>query len=199
MKIANVYVTDTSVVKVWVEDHKKVGDFTKVNGHTGTHPILGFLKEEPFAVKVVDTEEEYVDAGMLESGDVFLHGNDGWCEVLNNHLDPRSQYAKLSVIPEKDVEKYRRERISGLYLKVPLITKVLRKTRKYIMSTYLISSHNLVKEVQAKLMDLSALENAPDRLEVSPSVFVDKKAVTASIKTDLRAAHSQLGEVIKRL
>lgn len=200
MKIAIVKALDNGSFagsgRVWVEDDKKVGDLTQVNGMRGTHLIIGFLKEEP---PRIEPSQEYVKASSLESGDVIFDDRNGWCTVVSNYLHARSPWARLSVIPEKDSERYRLERICGLSIKKPLDTNILRKTRKHLMSINLITSHDLIAQVQAKLTDLSALENASERLEVVPSVFVDKQSLTASIKTDLRAAYSKLGEAIKRL
>lgn len=202
MKIAIVKALDNGSFagsgKVWVEDNKMVGDLTQVSGIIGDHLIIGFLAEEPQRVEP-SQEEEYVKAISLECGDVIFDDRNGWCTVVSNYLHARSPWAKLSVIPEKDSERYRLERICGLSIKKSLDTNILRKTRKHLMSINLITSHDLLAQVQAKLTDLSALENANERLEVAPSVFVDKQAVTASIKTDLRAAYSKLGEAIKRL
>ena len=51
------------------------------------------------------------------------------------------------------------------------------------MSVTLLTSHELVKTIQAKLIDLQALSDAPDRVEIVPSVFVDKAPIMAALKS----------------
>ena len=63
------------------------------------------------------------------------------------------------------------------------ISKSVEKTENYIMPVNLLTSHDLVKELQAKLIDYSALNDAPDRIEAVPSVFIEANPSRLSFAT----------------
>lgn len=67
------------------------------------------------------------------------------------------------------------------------------------MSVALLNCHELAKSVQAKLIDYQALVNAPERVEVTPSVFVDKEPIMSALKASVKAEYSKLGEQLKKL
>ena len=79
------------------------------------------------------------------------------------------------------------------------ISKSVEKTENYIMPVNLLTSHDLVKELQAKLIDYSALNDAPDRIEAVPSVFIDKAPVMHALKKEIQAVYAKLGENIKKI
>lgn len=74
-----------------------------------------------------------------------------------------------------------------------------QETREGVMSVALLTSHDLVKSLQAKLADYQALVHAPDRVEVVPTVFVDKEPIMSALKTTIKAEYSKLGEQLKKL
>lgn len=78
-------------------------------------------------------------------------------------------------------------------------TLIERKTGGFIVSVALLNCHELAKSVQAKLIDYQALLDAPERIEVAPSVFVDKEPIMLALKTIIKAEYSKLGEQLKRL
>lgn len=67
------------------------------------------------------------------------------------------------------------------------------------MSLALLSAHELVKTIQAKLIDFQALNDAAERIEVVPSVFIDKGPVMLALKSDIKAEYAKLGEKLKKL
>lgn len=67
------------------------------------------------------------------------------------------------------------------------------------MSIILINCHELSTNILAKLTDISAMENAPPRIEVAPSVFIDKEPVLSAMESDLKTMYYKLGEQLKRL
>lgn len=67
------------------------------------------------------------------------------------------------------------------------------------MSVALLTSHELAKIVLQKLGDYQALVNAPTRLEVAPSVFVEKESIMTALRTSLKAEYAKLGEQLKKL
>lgn len=84
-------------------------------------------------------------------------------------------------------------------LKLPKKGESTIRSREYLMSVNLLTSHDLVKELQAKLIDYSALSDAPDRIEAVPSVYIDKAPVMHALKKEIQAIHAKLGENIKKI
>lgn len=78
-------------------------------------------------------------------------------------------------------------------------TLIERKTGGFIVSVALLNCHELAKSVQAKLIDYQALVNAPERVEVAPSVFVDKEPIMSALKASVKAEYNKLGEQLKKL
>lgn len=173
---------------IWVNECVQVGQQVS---HQGCWMTVLEIGEEP------PTTEEIICARDLVKGDVFFWNE--WCTVNSNWLHPRSPYAKLNITPESEEDRYRLERISGLSVKLNLSQKVRRKTREAVMSIALIEAIDLAKELERNLMDLSALENAPDRIETVASVYVDKQMLVNTIKTNLKAVQGKLSEQIKKL
>lgn len=84
-------------------------------------------------------------------------------------------------------------------LKLPRKGESTIRSREYLMSVNLLTSHDLVKELQAKLIDYSALSDAPDRIEAVPFVYIDKTPVMHALKKEIQAIHAKLGENIKKI
>lgn len=170
--------------EVWANDDAEIGDVFHAKD-IGMVKIVDFV---PVATGVAKTE--VVEAGYLKVGDEIYYDNE-WRTVLSVWLHERSPYNKINVSQAKST--------IPLSTKLDKTSKVERKSEKYVMSVALINSHELVKQLQAKLIDFQALNDAPDRIEVVPSVFVDKAPVLSALKADIKAEYARLGEMIKKL
>lgn len=146
----------------------------------------------------IHPETEMVRAGDLEPGDnIFVR--DEWHKVVTNYKHPRSPYAKLSIVPESEEEHYRINRICGLYWKMGLNDKVIRQTRRSKMTVALMNASQFAADLSQKLGDLQALQDAPPRIEVVPSVWVDKDVLLNTLRSDIKVLYSKLGEQIKKV
>lgn len=186
MRIANCSV-DGRVLSVWVSDSAKIGDYITPIGYGYSARIVSFANEPS---KSSEPETELVNAEDLQVGDeIYFH--DEWRIVLSTYVHPKSCYSKPH-LSQSD---------SSLPLSVRIgrHIQVKRKTREGIMSVALLTSHDLVKSLQAKLADYQALVHAPDRVEVVPTVFVDKEPIMSALKTTIKAEYNKLGEQLKKL
>lgn len=143
---------------------------------------------------------ETLQAREITVGSIIWYAQGGeWARVVTNYQHPRSPYAKLSIIPESCEEEYRIKRICGLYFKVGLSDLLTRQTKEHVMSVYLMNSSSIAQDIAQKLCDLSALQDAPPRVQVLPSVFVDKEVLLNTLRSDLKVLYSKLGEQIKKI
>lgn len=170
--------------EVWANDDAEIGDVFHAKD-IGMVKIVGFV---PVATEANKTE--IVEAEYLKVGDEIYYDNE-WRTVLSVWLHERSPYNKINVSQAKST--------IPLSTKLDKNSKVERKSEKYRMSIALVSSHELVKQLQTKLIDFQALNDAPDRIEIVPSVFVDKAPILSALKADIKAEYSKLGEMIKKL
>ena len=169
--------------EVWVEDDAEFGYEFKC--HIGWVRVIGFT-----GVTNKPKETELVNAEDLEVGDeAYVLGE--WRTVLSVYVHPRSCYQKAT-LSQSDSS-------IPLSTRINRNTQVKRKTREGIMSVALLTSHDLVKSLQAKLADYQALVHAPERVEVVPTVFVDKEPIMSALKTTIKAEYSKLGEQLKKL
>lgn len=178
-------------ISVWVSDDRTVGDEILVTGHGPAH-ILGF-ESSKIGDSVNNTqllETELVNAEDLQVGDE-IYFRDEWRTVLHTYVHPKSCYQKPHLSQSDST--------LPLSVRIGRQTKVKRRTRGSIMSVSLLTSHEMVKSIQAKLIDFQALNLAPDRVEIVPSVFVDKAPIMAALKADIKAEYSKLGEQLKKL
>lgn len=122
---------------------------------------------------------------------VQLWYDDEWRTVLSVYCHIKSCYQKPNLSQSNST--------IPLSVRMDKNLKIRRKTENYIMSVNLLTSHDLVKELQAKLIDYSALNDAPDRIEAVPSVFIDKVPVMHALKKEIQAVYAKLGENIKKI
>lgn len=133
---------------------------------------------------------ETVKAEDLLVGDEILYCNE-WRTVVSTYVHPKSCYQKANLTqPNSTIP---------LSVKIGRRTLIERKTRGFIMSVALLNCHDLAKSVQAKLIDYQALADAPERVEVAPSVFVDKEPIMSALKASVKAEYNKLGEQLKKL
>lgn len=172
--------------EVWVEDSAAIGDeiTTAVYGRC---TIVQFKHSEE---KVKPKKEEEILAWQLEVGDEIWYDNE-WRTVLSVYCHVKSCYQKPNLSQSNST--------IPLAVRMDKNLKVVRKTKDYIMSVNLLTSHDLVKELRAKLIDYSALSDAPDRIEAVPSVYIDKAPVMHALKKEIQAIHAKLGENIKKI
>lgn len=169
--------------EVWVNDDAVFNEVFHA-------PMIGMVKVIGFNGVTDKPETELVDAEDLQVGnEIYFH--DEWRTVLSTYVHPKSCYQKPH-LSQSD---------SSLPLSVRIgrHTQVKRKTRESVMSIALLTSHELVKSLQAKLADFQALNDAPPRVEIVPTVFVDKAPIMAALKTDIKAEYAKLGEQLKKL
>lgn len=166
-----------------VENSVEIGDeiYSPVHGRC----TVVQLEDEQKPAK-----EEEVPAWQLKVGDEIWYDNE-WRTVLSVYCHVKSCYQKPILSQSNST--------IPLSVKMDNNLKIRRKTENYIMSVNLLTSHDLVKELQAKLIDYSALSDAPDRIEAVPSVFIDKAPIMYALKKEIQAIHAKLGENIKKI
>ena len=190
MKIAIVELLGhgNAVLSMQVSNGHTIGDM--VHSRTfGECRIIG-LKDEPKPITLKLEKEEEVPAWQLKVGDEIWYDNE-WRTFLRVYCPTNSCHQKPNLSQSN----------STIPLSVRMDTnlKIRRKTENYIMSVNLLTSHDLVKELQAKLIDYSALNDAPDRIEAVPSVFIDKVPIMHALKKEIQAVYAKLGENIKKI
>lgn len=168
--------------EVWVEDDAEFGYEFKSS--------LGWFRVVGFTGVTDKPETELVDAEDLQVGDE-VYVRDEWRTVLSVYVHPKSCYQKPTL--SQSDSSY------PLSVRIGRTTQVKRKTKGAVMSVALLTSHDLVKSLQAKLADYQALVHAPERVEVVPTVFVDKEPIMSALKTTIKAEYSKLGEQLKKL
>lgn len=185
MKIATVRpaLASTARFTIWVEDSAKIGD--KIYS-----PIYGRCTVVQFENEQKPEKEEEVPAWQLKVGDEIWYDNE-WRTVLSVYCHVKSPYQKPNLSQANST--------IPLAVRMDKNLKVVRKTKDYIMSVNLLTSNDLVKELQAKLIDYSALSDAPDRIEAVPSVYIDKAPVMYALKKEIQTIHAKLGENIKKI
>lgn len=135
-------------------------------------------------------EDESVRAEDLEAGDVIFYLEE-WRTVLHVYCHHKSCYQKAH-LSQKDSTL-------PLSVKIDRNKFVFRKTKGAIMSANLYKAEDLAKELQQKLADLSALIVAPARLEVVPSVFVERDAIVAALTAEIKKVSAHINELCKKL
>lgn len=180
---------------IWIDEHTKVGNSVQSpNGHwylvrelldvwTDGRSVTEKVTQHPNKFETVKAED-------LSVGDEILYCNE-WRTVISTYVHPKSCYQKATLTQHNST--------IPLSVKIGRSTLVERKTRGFIMSVALLNCHELAKSVQAKLIDYQALVNAPERVEVTPSVFVDKEPIMSALKASVKAEYGKLGEQLKKL
>lgn len=171
------------LTQVWVNDSAEIGDVLSPIGRGCSLEIIAFSE-----LNKIDTE--LVKAEDLQVGDEIYYQSE-WRTVLHTYVHPKSCYQKPSLSqPNSSIP---------LSARIGRNVRVWRRTKGAVMSIALLTSHELVKNIQSKLIDFQALNDAPDRIEVVPSVFVDKSPIMSTLKADIKAEYSKLGEQLKKL
>lgn len=177
-----------------------VGEYCKV-GQTIRAPsgqLFEVTELLPEWVNDNTPEEEIVRAELVEAGEYIWWWN-AWHLVTNNYRHPASGCAKMNLIPEDSEFEYRLDRCCGIYTKIGKTENVRRRTKEKTMSVFINSAKELADDLLQKLDDLSALQMAAPRLEVAPTVFVDKETLLNVLRSDIKVLNSKLHEAIKKL
>ncbi|QEM42985.1 hypothetical protein AC4HA13_0014 [Escherichia phage vB_EcoM_4HA13] len=168
---------------LWAENNVEIGDkiYSPVHGRCTVVQLEG--EQKP-------AKEEEVPAWQLKVGDEIWYDNE-WRTVLSVYCHIKSCYQEPNLSQSNST--------IPLSVRMDKNLKIRRKTENYIMSVNLLTSHDLVKELQVKLIDYSALNDAPDRIEAVQSVFIDKVPVMHALKKEIQAVYAKLGENIKKI
>lgn len=181
---------------IWVDEHTIVGN--SVQSPTGhwylVRELLNVWTDGRKAEVVPPPpaeETEMIPAMELEINDEFIVDN-GWVRVTGLNKTQGRWYIYVDCVSPATGRKLPSQ-------KIPKTNKVKIKLRKVVMSVILLNCHELAKSVQAKLIDYQALVDAPERIEVTPSVFVDKEPIMSALKASVKAEYNKLGEQLKKL
>lgn len=175
--------------EVWVEDSAKIGD-SICDTVVGALRIIDFtgVTDKP-AVEIPLTE--MIPALELEVNDEFMVDG-SWARVTKTNKEQGTYYMYVDAVSLLTGRKLPSQ-------KIPKKSQMEIKSRAIVMSMALITSHDMVKALQAKLIDYQALNDAPARIEVVPTVFIDKEPAMKALKDIIKAEYSKLGEQIKKL
>lgn len=185
---------------VWVRADSDVGD--TIISPDKTHKFM-VVRVDRYATREPDIllrrliensglqSEGIIQAMDLEINDE-IYVNNGWAKVTGLNKTQGRWYIYVDCVCLTSGLKMPSQRI-------PKTNKIKIKSRRIVMSVTLLNCHDLVKSVQAKLIDYHALVDAPERVEVAPSVFVDKEPILSALKASVKAEYNKLGEQLKKL
>lgn len=134
----------------------------------------------------------------LVAGDFVLISGE-FHEVTQTYLHPRSCYNKIHTVADSDREYYKQHSIIGCYRKIPLSQVVYIKKRSKVVSGYLIEAGDSAKRVLQLVGDYAAVKDLPARVEVAPSVWMDKEVIVKTARSEMKAECNRLSELMKKL
>lgn len=182
----------SSGIIIWVDEHTKVGESVKSpNGQWHLVRELLDVWTDGRTVPPPAEETQMIQSMDLEINDEIVINN-GWARITGLNKTQGRWYIYADCI----------SLVSGRKMpnrKIPKSNQIKIKSRGVVMSVALLNCHELAKSVQAKLIDYQALVNAPERVEVAPSVFVDKEPIMSALKASVKAEYNKLGEQLKKL
>lgn len=179
---------------IWIDEHTKVGNSVQSpNGHWYlVRELLDVWTDGRTVPPPPPAEEtQMIQAMDLEINDEIVINN-GWARITGLNKTQGRWYIYADCISLVSGRKMPSQ-------KIPKTIEVKIKSREVIMSVALLNCHDLAKSVQAKLIDYQALVNASERVEVAPTVFVDKEPILSALKSSIKAEYNKLGEQLKKL
>lgn len=181
---------------IWVDEHTIVGiSVQSPAGHWYLVRELLDVWTDGREAEVIPSppaeETQMIQAMDLEINDEIVINN-GWARITGLNKTQGRWYIYADCV----------SLVSGRKMvsqKIPKSNQVKIKSRGVVMSVALLNCHDLAKSVQEKLIDYQTLVNAPERVEVAPSVFVDKEPIMSALKASVKAEYNKLGEQLKKL